>query len=81
MGDAAAQDAEGESIRTCLKMIRSLDTLPGDILPNGKTASHTAHEYVMNGKIKRYVHKRRDGRQKRPYGQKKKRAAHVRPAN
>lgn len=68
----AADDAEGDRMRACLKMIRNMDTMPGDILPNGRTASSTAHEYVLNGKIKRYVHKRRDARAKRPYGKKKK---------
>lgn len=51
-------DAASE-IRNCLKMIRCLDTMPSDILPNGKSASSTAHEYVMQGKIKREDYKKK----------------------
>ena len=40
-------DINNNSIRTCLKMIRDISTMPSDILPNGKSASETAHEYVM----------------------------------
>lgn len=64
------KDAElPENIRTCLKLIRDLDTMPGDTLPNGETASFTAHEYVMHGRIKRcvYKHRRVHNARKRPY--------------
>lgn len=65
-------DKEGESIRNCLKMIRSLDTMPSDILPNGKSASETAHDYVLQGKIKRIDYKKKQDEGGSPVSHKKK---------
>lgn len=83
MTTTSSAEQEAENIRNCLKMIRCLDTMPGDILPNGKTASATAHEYVMHGKIKRCVYKRKDynPRKKRPYERKRKGGRDVRSTN
>lgn len=44
--------------RNCLKLIRDLHTLPSDILPNGKTASEFAFEYILAGKKKRFAYKK-----------------------
>ena len=57
--------AESEKLRLCLKVIRELSTLPSDILVNGKSASQTAHEYVMAGKEKRGVYKQAHSSKKR----------------
>lgn len=58
-------DSESEKLRLCLKVIRDLHTKPSDILINGKTASQTAHEYVMMGKIKRGHYKQCHRKKKR----------------
>ena len=45
--------------RSCLKLIRNLSTKPSDVLPNGKSASETAHEYIMRSKLKRNTNGRK----------------------
>lgn len=55
----AAETAAAEKLRMCLKMIRSLDTMPSHVLSNGKTASETAHLYILAGKLKRGAYKQR----------------------
>jgi hypothetical protein len=62
---------DAEKIRVCLKIIREPNTLPEMLLPNGKTASETAHEYVLDGKTKRTV----------TGGKRKKRSSAGKPAN
>ena len=46
-----------DSLRLCLKVIRDVSTLPSTVLPNGQTASETAHQYVLRNKCKRRTYK------------------------
>lgn len=46
-----------DNLRSCLKIIRDISTLPSTVLPNGLSASATAHQYVLGNKKKRRTYK------------------------